>query len=194
MDAELFPVHLDVAPGAVVRTTVRVANTSGAIDQFTAEVYGVDASWVTTEPPETLGLPLFPDEVGEMTVLIRLPAGFAAGVRRLVVRVQSANDPTDFRLLDLSVKVEEQPRLVIGVEPNIVTGGSRVTFSLVGSNDGNAPADLAPTAVDPEDQSRFTFEPEHPLSLGPGRRAVVEVQVRARRHWVGSTTPKLPPL
>jgi hypothetical protein len=191
MDVELFPVHVDAAPGTVVRTTVRVANVSEAIDQYTAEVYGVDPSWVTTEPPLEHGLPLFPEEVGEMTVLIRLPEGFPAGVRRVTVRIQSANDPAEFHLLDLSFTVEARPRTVLAVEPSVVTGGSRATYSLVATNEGNIATELAPVVSDPEDLSRYRFDPDRPVLLPPGRREVVEVQVRAKRHWVGAPKPKL---
>jgi Carboxypeptidase regulatory-like domain len=77
------------------------------------------------------------------------------------------------------------------VEPNVVTGGSRATFTLVATNEGNVAAEVAPTVVDPEDQSRVVLEPHEPLSLPPGRRAVVEVQVRSTRHWLGPPKPKL---
>jgi hypothetical protein len=178
---EAAPSYVEVGPGQPVELVVTVANTGTLIDAYSVQVLGVDAQWVTCEPSR---LPLFPDESGTCAVTIDLPAGFPAGDRHLAVQVRSENEAIGFGLAQVALTVLSAPTMTLRVEPTNVIGGKHTTFSMIVHNGGNAPLDLLPDAVDPEDEARFLFTPTT-LHLGPDDREVVEAEIWGRRPWVG---------
>jgi Carboxypeptidase regulatory-like domain len=175
------PSHADVPIGESVTFALTIRNTSQLIDGYDIRVFGLDPAWVNV-PSRPLSL--FPDVAETVEVVIQLPVGFTAGVRQLSLYVRSLNDAANFEICPLTINVARQPRIGFNVDPNSVTGAKRAQFGLVVQNQGNAPIDVTPSAVDPEEAAAFEFSPQG-LHVPPGERAVFQAKVTAPRPWFG---------
>src|SRR4029450_11269872 len=101
------PVGLQVEPGGVTETTVRVFNGSDTVDRLVLEVVGEPSQWTVFDPPEVA---LFPGASGATTLRFmppRLPS-IAPGPVPFGVRVRSV----------------EQHRETVAYEERSIHGGA----------------------------------------------------------------------
>lgn len=179
--ASATPGYADVPIGQSTTFALTIGNVSDLIDAYRVRVFGLDPEWVTIPGGR---LSLFPGMTETVEVTIQLPPGFAAGVRQLSLHVQSENDPTAFEICPLTVNVARQPRLSLGIDPISVTGAKRAQYGLVVQNNGNAPLNVTPEGIDPEDAAMFEFAPDR-VHVLPGERAVFQARVTGPRPWFG---------
>jgi hypothetical protein len=187
MYVQIAPLHADVSAGTAAVFTVTVANPTAIIEGYRVQVFGLDRQHVTVTPER---LAVFPDETGTAELFITLPDDFPAGMRSFTVQVQSETDPENFQLVQLSLNVASIPNVILRVDPASVTGGKRATYSLIVHNVGNTAVRAVPDGIDPEEKATISFLPGE-VSLGPGRREVIEAQVYSKRPWVGSPKPHM---
>jgi hypothetical protein len=187
MHVTATPLLVELPSGQPARITVSITNTSSLIDAYSVRAFGLDPQWMEVSSSR---LSLFPSEVGTVDVTVTPPADFPAGLRQIAVHVQSENDPAEFALAQITLDVGTRSRTSLRVDPVTVTGGSKAQFALVVANEGNSTVQARPEGIDPEDVVEFGFEPPTVL-LPPGRREVVQANVRGGRPWVGQAKPRV---
>lgn len=172
---------LEVSAGQSATFHVAVTNTSPAIDAYELQVFGVDPSWVTSEPSR---LSLFPGDTENVAVTVTLPRDYPAAQRTLGINVRAENDVTEFALAQVHVDVQPSTKPGVSVDPVVVTGGKEAVFGLVVTNEGNAAMAARAVGTDPEDLAEFVFEPPE-VTVMPGRSQVVRVTATGGQAWFG---------
>jgi hypothetical protein len=181
------PLLVELPSGQAARITVSVTNTSALIDAYSVRAFGLDPEWIEVSEDR---LSLFPSEVGTVEITVTPPDDFPAGLRQIAVHVQSENDPAEFALAQITLDVGTRSRTTLRVDPSTVSGGNKAQFSLVVVNEGNSTVQARPDGLDPEDVVEIGFEPPTVL-LPPGRREVVQANVRGGRPWFGQPKPRV---
>lgn len=185
--------HLDAAPvpvlpGEEARITLELRNNGSIVEAYGFEVLGPAAGWTEVEP---VTISLYPDSVGQVTLVARPPrdstvppGDLAFGVRVLPQeRPEFATVPEGvLRVLPYAqVSAELTPQMASG------RGGSRYRVAI--DNRGNHPVAVALAGTDRSQALRFGL-PSAPVRVEPGRAAFVQVPVRPRRRlWRGVAVP-----
>lgn len=178
MQVTVQPTTFQVRPdGTPVPVRVQIQNTGANVDQFQIEVNDLDAEWYTAPAG---ALPLFPQERGMLDLQVHPPKGATrAGSYPFSITVSSRADPSVTMQVPLTLTVPKVTALDVDMSPRKVIG--RVgRYRLLVRNLGNADVALEFDATDPEEECNYTFRPED-LEIGPGERATVQLQVKARR-------------
>ncbi len=186
MHVTATPLLIELPVGQPANIAVSITNTSSLIDAYDVEAFGLDPAWVSVSPPR---LSLFPAEVGIVEITVSLPPDVPAGTRTIAVHVRSQNDHTEFSLAQVNLDVGVRSRTALHVDPVMVTGGNHAVFSLIVANEGNATVQERLLGEDPEDVVEMTFEPPT-VVLPPGRREIVQADVRGGRPWFGQPKPR----
>jgi Carboxypeptidase regulatory-like domain len=181
------PLLVELPVGETATIAVSITNTSSMIDAYDVEVFGLDPAWVTVTPAR---LSLFPSEVGIVEVAVSLPPDVPAGGRTIAVNVRSENDRAEFSLAQVNLDVGTRHRTTLRVDPTLITGGRKAEFSLIVGNEGNSTVEERPQGEDPEDLLDMTFSPPI-VVLPPGRREIVQADVRGGRPWFGQPKPRV---
>jgi len=176
-----WPETVEVAPGESGFVSVAITNTSGVIDAYRVQVFGLDPSWIEVEPSR---LSLFPGDTETVAVTIRLPDDYPASRRTLAVNVVSDDDPGKFELTQVELAVQPQTHTTVKIDPVMVTSGKKATFGMVVGNVGNAAVSATGFAIDPEALAEFSFEPDR-VVVAPGREQIIQVTAQGGRAWFG---------
>ncbi len=166
--------------------TVEVYNTDDVIRAYDLQVFGVDPAWCQVN---TGDLSLFPGTAGYATIVVDLPGDVPAGEHRLAVEITETTGTDRFELIELVVDRMTDRRIGLELHPPLVTGGRRGGLALVVENSGNAPVDIAPSALDLEDKVTARFDPPR-FSLAPREQQIVDVRIAGPRPIVGSPQPR----
>ncbi len=176
--------ELTVAPGAETRTTLRVRNTGGVVDQFDLIVLGGAAGWGSVEPPS---LSLFPGAEQTVDVVFR-PAkisSITAGRTTFAVKAASREDVEGSSVEEGVIDVLAFDDRTAELIPRTSKGKRSAAHDLAVDNRGNAPINVGFAGLDPEGTLLFEFEPPH-LSVEPGTAQFAKVKVKpARYFWRG---------
>ncbi|MGA1747383.1 MAG: carboxypeptidase regulatory-like domain-containing protein [Ilumatobacteraceae bacterium] len=182
MRVDLTPSVVHLQPGDIAEVTVEVTNTSDTIRMFQVDVLGVDPSYVTISVPI---LQLFPDERGSTSVLVMLPASYPAGRHRLGVQV---SEPGVTAMADLvaefDVLAPSVPEVAVSADPSSSTGGSATTFIATVVNTGNTAIEAGVSVSDAEQLVTAEYSPPS-VSLQPGARGAIQIDVTGPRPWFG---------
>ncbi len=182
MRVQVTPERVELSEDNAVEVFVTVHNTGSLIGGYHLRVLGADPSWVVLE---TENLSLFPDTAETIRALIRIPAGVAAGERRIAVQVRELTPPQAISIAEVELVVPPSEALKLTLTPMTVVGGSSGTFGVILENAGNTTI-VAPLAgTDAEDVLRFRFVPPT-LTLAPGDQAIADLKVKGPRRWFGS--------
>jgi type II secretory pathway pseudopilin PulG len=177
-----WPDTIVVNPGSDGHASVAITNTSGVIDAYRVQVFGLDPEWVEVSPAR---LSLFPGETANVDIHVRLPEDYPSSQRVLAINVTSDDQPGSFSLTQVGLDVRPATKTTIALDPTMVTGGRSATFGVIVSNTGNAAVIATGFAIDPEDLAEFTFEPTH-VVVAPGREQIIEVTAQGGRNWFGT--------
>jgi hypothetical protein len=183
---EVTPHEAEIHPGLPVTFRITIVNTSTIIGGYTVRLLGADPSWVELDEDR---ISLFPDESITVTATVTAPRGLAAGVRRIAVHVRELTPPHGNTIDEIDLRVPEASAVDVRLDPIIVTAGKKATYSVLVENTGNTMLRSRPAGEDPEGKVTFRFVPDM-LRLGPGEHAVLDLQLKARRHFLGSPTPR----
>jgi hypothetical protein len=181
MRVEVEPRRADIKPYEPVTITVTITNTETIIGGYTVRLLGADPSWVVM-PDEQISL--FPDEVRIVTIVLRPPAGLAAGARRIAVQVRELTPPTESSITDIDLVVPEAKAISLRVDPLAVNAGKKASFSVIAENNGNSIVHGRLDGDDPESKVNFEFEPAM-VRLAPGEHCVVDMRAKAKRPLMG---------
>lgn len=176
--------ELTVAPGTETRTTLRVRNTGGVVDQFDLAVLGGAAEWASVEPPS---ISLFPGAEQSVEVVFR-PAkisSITAGRTTFAVKASSREDPQGSSVEEGVIDVLPFDDRTAELIPRTSKGKRSAAHDLAVDNRGNAPVNVTFTGLDPEGTLQFEFEPVQ-LTVEPGTAQFAKVKVKpARGFWRG---------
>ena len=175
--------------GEIWQVTITVANRSERVDRFTVTVPDVDPKWVAIYYPEGLalagiveaaeGLPLNPDNQGQISLIFKPPADIWAGVYAPTIRVHSVNNP-DLSLLDIAY-FEIIPTYQLDIQ--LVTLLTRVArqpslYELRLRSYGNIARELTLKASSPEQDGLLIYKlSSEEVKLSPFGVAKVNIEV-----------------
>ena len=185
---DVTPATAEATPGEEVLIMVEISNTDAVIRRVGVAVLGLDASWVKVEPASVT---LFPEERGLAAVIVKLPTGFPAGRRQAAIEVTDESDPGNPAIVEMALSIAPRDKVEIRMQPNQIVTGRKASFSASVVNKGNTTLNVSFFGSDPEGILTCETIPET-LTVHPGAEAVVRVEVRGKRPWLG--TPQVRPL
>ena len=179
---DIAPAQVELNVGEQAEITVEVTNTSDTIRMFQVDVLGVDRSDVIITAPV---LQLFPEERGSSVLYVSLPASYPAGPHRLGVRISEPGVTSVPDVVgEFDVVAPAMPALEVTADPSTSTGGSSTTFIATLVNTGNTTIDAGVSVTDAERVVTAEVSPEV-VSLPPGARGTVQLDVSGPRPWFG---------
>jgi len=179
---DIAPARVELNVGEQAEITVEVTNTSDTIRMFQVDVLGVDRSDVIITAPV---LQLFPEERGSSVLYVSLPASYPAGPHRLGVRISEPGVTSVPDVVgEFDVVAPAMPALEVTADPSTSTGGSSTTFIATLVNTGNTTIDAGVSVTDAERVVTAEVSPEV-VSLPPGARGTVQLDVSGPRPWFG---------
>lgn len=187
------PDHLALTLGERASIEVEVFNGSPIVDEFRVDLLGpwidpIRAEWVTVQPAV---LALFPNSSGSVLLTLDVPAAsqLLAGQHVLGIRVRSTTDPAAAHVAELPVTVNSQPVVSLHLDPQTVSGGSKVQTKVVARNLGNVPVNLWLQTTDPANALQFQLA-DLDVPIAPDEEAVIPVTMTARRPLIGTGTAR----
>jgi hypothetical protein len=182
--AALEPAALQVQPGDEVTATLRVRNAGSVVDEFTFEVVGTPADWITVSPEV---LRLLPGSEEEATVTLRPPrsADVGSGAIPFGIKVNPKEDPAGSVVEEGTVTVAPFAEVTAELLPRTSQGRRRARHELAIDNRGNDQLNADITAFD--DDQLLEFEVRDPgIVVEPGQARFTQVDVRPhKRFWRG---------
>ncbi|WP_370964391.1 hypothetical protein [Amycolatopsis sp. cg9] len=172
------PERLTLGPGESAELEVTIQNASRVVEHFATTVVGLPREDLSSAEPAVMKLR--PLETGTVRLQVSVPdhGGMVAGAYALGVLVRSPYQREVSRCEELPLDVRPAPALVLGVQPEIVTGGKSGLYVLNLANEGNTPLAVALAGRDQENRVGFEFRPRE-VYLEPGTSAGAELTVRA---------------
>ena len=179
---DIAPAYVELNVGEQAEITVEVTNTSDTIRMFQVDVLGIDRSDVVITAPV---LQLFPEERGSSVVYVTLPASYPAGPHRLGIRISEPGVTSVPDVVgEFDVVAPAMPAVEVTADPSTSTGGSSTTFIATVTNTGNTTIDAGVSVTDAERVVTADVSPPV-LSLPPGARGTVQLDVSGPRPWFG---------
>src|SRR6478752_4014703 len=175
------PDRIELGPEGTVEVLITVHNTGTLIGGYQLRVLGADPSWVTLQ---TDSLSLFPDESQTVTATVAVPAGVAAGERRMAVQVRELTPPHAISINELELLVPAAEAMAVDLTPMTVIGGGHGMFGVLLHNTGNTTVTTELAGSDAEDVMDFRFEPSV-VTLAPGDQAISDLRASGPRRWFG---------
>ncbi|MFN8075068.1 MAG: carboxypeptidase-like regulatory domain-containing protein [Kineosporiaceae bacterium] len=186
MRLDVTPQRVPLPPGQTATVRLSVTNTTGVISGYAVRVLGADPAWVEVDDPQPR---LFPDQTAVVTVVLKPPRGLPAGPRQIGVQVRELVGERRCEVVDVVLDVVPEQRLAVRLDPRMVTGGRRATFSAIVENAGNTTVRGGVGGWDPQARLAFDWTPAA-FSLDPGGQVVLALRASARRRLVGSPVPQ----
>ncbi len=172
---------VDGSVDGTVEVLITVHNTGTLIGGYQLRVLGADPSWVSLQ---TDTLSLFPDESQTVTATVAVPAGVAAGERRMAVQVREVTPPHDIAINELELLVPAAEELAVQLTPMTVVAGGHGMFGVLLHNTGNTTVTSELAGRDAEDAMWFEFDPPV-VTLAPGDQAIADLKAAGPRRWFG---------
>ena len=182
MRVSITPERLEVIPGVAQQLSISITNPGTVIGGYTVRVLGADPTWVELEEQR---VSLFPDETRTISAIVTVPAGLAAGERRMAVQVRELTPPERSVVEELVLVVPEAPSSRVRLDPLSLTIGRSGRFSLLIENAGNTPVSGWLAADDSESKLKTRFEPRQ-VELAPGEHLVADMRVKGKRPFAGA--------
>jgi hypothetical protein len=185
--------HLDAAPipvlpGEEARITLELRNNGSVVEAYGFEVVGPAAGWTEVEP---VTISLYPDTVGQVTLVARPPrdSSVPPGDLAFGVRVLPQERPEFATVPEGVLRVLPYAQVSAELAPKSASGGGGARFRVAVDNRGNQPVALSLAATDRSEALRFGLPPSAPV-VEAGRAAFVPLPVRPRRRlWRGVPVP-----
>ncbi|WGX98472.1 carboxypeptidase regulatory-like domain-containing protein [Nocardioides sp. L-11A] len=181
MRVSVSPARIEVTAGIPQSLAITITNPGTVIGGYSLRLLGADPSWVELEEDR---ISLFPDETRTLVATVTVPAGLAAGERRMAVQVRELTPPERSTVEEFVLLVPEAPSTQVRIDPVTLTAGRTGRFSLLIDNNGNTPARGWLAGLDAENKMHYRFDPPV-VDLAPGEHAVVDVRARGRRPLIG---------
>jgi len=165
---------VQIEPGQRGELSLTIQNLSEIVDQYTLDVEGLDAAWLTLSPPR---ISLFPQDEGQVTIKLHPPETARAGTYDFSVKVASRENPIEWTRVQGTLEVAPVFLFDVSLSPQRKTTTEReATFDLHLTNPGNVDLTLGLSATDPEAACTYRFHPS-PVTVDAGGSATVELTV-----------------
>jgi hypothetical protein len=189
----VVPERVGVTPGAPISLTARITNDAPYPALYRLRMVGLDRRW--WQGPDSVG-PIEPAAAVDVGFQVVLPLGFPAGDHTVAVEAAPAvlrggpqRPPSPQRGVVVLV-VGAASELSLQLEPPHVIGRGKKSLGAAVHNKNGEPVSVGLRGEAPDGDVSFGFNPPR-LTLGPGERAVVPVELRGRRPGFGD--PRLRP-
>jgi hypothetical protein len=188
--ATIEPAELAVDPGAEASLVVRVRNRGSIVDRFDISVVGPTAGWAFVDQPS---LRLFPDKEGEARVSFRPPRAPnpAADVYTFGVSVRAASDVNASTVEEGRITVAPFVQLTTDIVPQTSRGSRAGSHDVTVHNIGNAVAEIAVKASDPDRLLDFEVSPAR-AGLRPDATATIRARVKPKQTFLFGAAKRLP--
>ncbi len=188
--ATIEPTELQVDPGAEASLLVRVRNRGTIVDRFDIAVVGPTAGWASVDPPS---LRLFPDKEGEARVTFRPPRAPTptADTYPFGVAVRAASDANASTVEEGHVAVAPFVQLTTEIVPQTSRGSRSGTHDVTVHNVGNAVAQVAVKASDPDRLLTFDVVPER-AGLKPDGATTIRIRVKPKETFFFGAAKRIP--
>jgi hypothetical protein len=174
--ASIDPATLQVEPGGQSIVVVRVRNRGTIVERFEIGVVGPAAAWAHAEPD---ALRLFPDVEGTAQVIFHPPKAASphADTYPFGISIRPAADPDSSTVEEGRVTVAPFVELLTEIVPQTSRGSRSGRHTVTIKNEGNAVAEIALTATDPDRLLMIEVEPQR-LGLEAGGSRAVRTRVK----------------
>jgi hypothetical protein len=174
--ASIDPATLQVEPGGQSVVVVRVRNRGTIVERFEIGVVGPAAAWAHAEPD---ALRLFPDVEGTAQVIFHPPKAASphADTYPFGISIRPAADPDSSTVEEGRVTVAPFVELSTEIVPQTSRGSRSGRHTVTIKNQGNAVAEIALTATDPDRLLMIDVEPQR-LGLEAGGSRAVRTRVK----------------
>lgn len=180
---------LNVTPGGVESSTVRITNTGSIVDQFVLDVVGVLDGWVSVEPAV---FNLLPGDEGVAIVTFAPPrtSEVLAGEVAYAVRVMSREDTAGSVVQEGTVMVLPFAEIAAEIVPRTSRGRRKGVHELAVDNLGNTAFGVGLLATDPDNALRLRCEPAS-LVTEPGTATFVKITVKPVKRYLRGPDERL---
>ncbi len=188
--ATIEPTQLAVEPGAEASLVVRVRNRGSIVERFDIAVVGPTAAWASVDQPS---LRLFPDKEGEARVSFRPPRAPnpAADTYPFGVSVRAASDLSASTVEEGRITVAPFVQLTTEIVPQTSRGSRSGSHDITVHNIGNAVAEVAARASDPDRLLDFDVSPQR-AGLRPDGTAVIRARAKPKQTFFFGTPKRTP--
>ena len=180
--ATLRQAAVSVEAGATASCEIAVRNAGRVVDEFTFEVGGDAAQWITVEPAK---LSLFPGAEATAQVRFQPPRASTtpAGTIPFAIIIVSREDPEAKSVEEGTVEVAPFFELSAEILPRTSRGSFSGKHQLAVDNRGNAKINAMLEAFDPDELLRLDIRP--PAIVGePGTATLATVRVRPKDRFL----------
>jgi hypothetical protein len=188
--ASIEPAELQVEPGAEASLVVRVRNRGTIVDRFDVAVVGPMAPWASVDPP---ALRLFPDQESEARVAFRPPRASTPGADTYPfgIAVRAASDPADSVVEEGRISVAPFVELAAEIVPQTSRGSRSGSHDINVLNRGNAVAEVAVRASDPDRLLTFDVRPPR-MGLKPADSGSIRTIARPKDTFLLGSPKRVP--
>lgn len=183
LTVEVVPRRTAVTAGGTAGAEVVVRNVGTIVEHVNLVLDGAVAVWSTVDPP---ALRIMPggSATGRLSLSPPRNSSTPAGAHALIVSARRADTQEVAGHADALVDVAPFDLVAARIVPQHVTRWHRSQHRVELTNSGNAVADLALSATDPDDLLSF-FRLPPAAQVPPGQPMALPLHVRARWRLVG---------
>jgi hypothetical protein len=174
--ASLDSDSLRVNPGERVLIPLQIHNNGEIVEGYQLEVVGVPSDWASIDPDN---VSLYPGTSTSATVDFHPPRLFSvpSGDVHFGVRVVPLENPDDAVVPEAVVRVEPFHETTAELVPRTSRATRSAHHKIAVDNRGNAPVEVALSAIDSSDQLKMALRPDV-LTVGPGHAAFGDLEIR----------------
>lgn len=170
------PLRVPVDPGVASEVTLQLRNNSGVIDDYSIDVLGDAAAWITLDRAR---VPTYPNTTEIVRASIHPPRESwpHAGTVPVGFRIRSTNDPSVTAIEECQVDIKPFIEIDGEIRPTTAKGRFSASHRLRVINRGNAPASVSIRAKVLQGDCDVSV-PTAPMVVAAGTRATTKVKVR----------------
>ncbi|MCB0026965.1 MAG: FHA domain-containing protein, partial [Anaerolineales bacterium] len=184
----LEPNLVKVTPGERADVNLELFNQGSAVDHFKVVITELPGEWFTLAQDS---IQLMPGSHATLSFTIHPPRSPSAGVgkHRYQIEVRSTSNTLESAAVTGQVEISPFAEFSTDLRPAQLPHGS--VAQLVVQNNGNAPANYSIVGRDPSEQILF-MAAEEKVSVLPGERRVVDIQINGRQQPLFGRQQQLP--
>ncbi len=178
-----------VDAGGRERVLALIRNQSQIVDNYVLSLRGLPDSWWTIAPAVAYLVPFGSGGTYEQEIEIHIhPPRSAEAEARLwdvALVAHSKAHEVDAAVAPFVLGIQPYEEIATKVTPERASGRFKARFDVAVENKANAPARVAFSATEPDNECRFTFDPPH-AEIAPGEKAKSRMTVRPPKQiWLG---------
>lgn len=176
------PLRVAVDPGVASEVALHLRNNSGVVDEYSVEVLGDAAAWITLDRAR---VPTYPSTTEIVRASIHPPRESwpRAGTMPVGFRIRSTNDPSVTAIEECQVDIKPFIEIDGEIKPTTARGRFSASHRLRVINRGNAPASVSIRAKVQQGDCDVSVATT-PIMVAAGTRATTKVKVRPSSRFL----------